>query len=478
MLISSHSFEGVDSFDWSQELPNIADYNIIILDTPRIFTFWSLGGKLKDYAENQYSISKINQIDKKVKSNLRLIKRKLVEILEFDVTVYALYIPNIIIGTKDRVLPASVTASESPGQSIDDFGSKKLQRSKWVLNSFVDTDAWCPISIFTVAEKGKKIVVTDEAYEEYFKNFRGWQYYFVSESLNIDELESKYESRWKVKVELSPIATNKINKPIAIELIPLFHKWARGWDEEEGGWEYIPKKIGARLVLLPVDNAYDTRPLIEVLLQRIKVFEKTPPPAWLGAIKIPGEASLENEIATKKQNLEAMKSDVKQSEDSLTELRKYKELLYETGSILQERVKSTLDKLGAKIEPSPVSDEFIIEIGGKKALIEVKGVDNKSVSKPHLSQLNQDMTQYRMMNNQSIKGILVGNSWRLHPLKQRDMPDKPIFTDYVVKVAPNQDIGLISTPQLFKAFCKMRKEPQCRKEVLNKIINNKGVITF
>lgn len=472
MLISSHSFKGVKSVDWFQELPSLFDYDIILLDTPGIVNFWSLAGKLKRFGQNAYALPRIDKTAKKIKANLHIIRENLLEMLEFNVTVYALYSPDISIGTK---VDSSIYASESYPR---EFRFESYRRPKWYLDDFINTNAWCPISIKTVTENGKAIIKKDKSYEEYFKNFRGWQYYFVSDSLDIDELESKYESRWKVTVELSPIATNKINKPIAIELIPLFHKWASGWDEEEGEWEFTPKKIGAQLVLLPVDNPYDTRSLIEVLLQRIKVFEKTPPPAWLGAIKIPGEASLENELATKKQNLEAMKSDVKQNEDSLTELRKYKELLYETGYILQERVKSTLDKLGAKIEPSPVSDEFIIEIGGKKALIEVKGVDNKSVSKPHLSQLNQDMTQYRMMNNQGIKGILVGNSWRLHPLKQRDTPDKPIFTDYVVKVAPNQDIGLISTTQLFKAFCKTLEEPKYKKDVLNKIINNKGVITF
>jgi len=470
LLISSHSFEGVKSVDWFQELPSLFDYDIILLDTPGIVNFWPLAGKLKRFGKNAYALPRIDKTAKKIKANLHIIRENLLEMLEFNVAVYALYSPDISIGTK---VDSSIYVSESYPSELR---FESYRRPKWYLNDFINTNAWCPISIKTVTENGKAIIKKDKSYEEYFKNFKGWQYYFVSDSLNIDELESKYESRWKVIVELSPIATNKINKPIAIELIPLFHKWA--WDEEEGGWESIPKKIGAQLVLLPVDNPYDTRPLIEALLQRIKVFEKTPPPAWLGAIKIPGEASLENELATKKRNLEAMKSNIKQHEDSLTELRKYKELLYETGYILQERVKSTLDKLGAKIEPSPVSDEFIIEIGGKKALIEVKGVDNKSVSKADLSQLNQDMTQYRIRNNQGIKGILVGNSWRLHPLKQRDTPDKPIFTDYVVKVAPNQDIGLISTPQLFKAFCKTLEEPKYKKDVLNKIINNKGVITF
>jgi len=474
LLISSHSFEGVDSFDWSQELPNVADYNIIILDTPRILTFWSLGGKLKDYAENQYSISKINQIDEKVKSNLRLIKQKLVEVLEFDVTVYALHIPNIIIGTKARVLPFPDTGSGIVGGSIDHFGSKKLHRSKWLLESFVNTDEWCPISILTVAEKGKTIVVRDKAYEEYFKDFKGWQYYFDIDSLNIGAFKDTYGSEWNVRFKLNVIATNKVNKLIAIEFIPEFYEWL---DDYHHIGANMPTKTGGKLVLLPVIDIYHTEPLVEILLRQIKGFEKTPPPRWVGSIEIPGEVPLKNEIVVEKQNLEAVESKVKGLEDSLTELEKYKGLLYETGLPLQELVKSTLQKLGAEIKPSIVTDEFIISIGGKEALIEVKGL-TRSISKDDIGQLIVDRGEHLKATGDNIKGILIGNAWRLLPLEQRDTHDKPIFPVDIAKIARNQDIGLIATTELFNAFCKILEEPQCKKAVLNKIIAGKGVITF
>lgn len=474
MLISSHSFEGVDSFDWFQELPNIADYDIIILDTPRILTFWSLGGKLKSYAENQYFISKIDQIDEKVKSNLLLIKQKLVEILEFDVTVYVLHIPNIIIGTKARVLPASVTAPDMPGRSIDVFVPKKLHRSKWVLESFVNTDEWCPISISTVAEKGKKILVKNQAYEEYFKDFKGWQYRFDIDSLDISDFAMAHSDEWKVIAMPQVVATNKVEKPIAVEFVPLFCELGSA---EHDAWPNVPTKRGGSLVLLPVIDIYHTEPLVEVLLRRIKGFEKTPPPGWVSSIEIPGEVPLKNEIAVEKQNLEAVESKIKGLEDSLTELEKYKGLLYETGLPLQELVKSTLQKLGAEIKPSIVTDEFIIGIGGKEALIEVKGL-TRSISKDDIGQLFMDMGEHLKATGENIKGILIGNAWRLLPLEQRDTHDKPIFPHNIVKIAWNQDIGLISTTELLKAFCKTLEEPQYKKEVLNKIIAGKGVITF
>ena len=436
----------MESFDWFQELPNIADYDIIILDTPRIFTFWSLVGKLKDYTKNRCLISEINQVAEKVKSNLWLIRQKLVEMLEFDVTVYALHMPNIDIRTK----------------------------REGILHSFMGTDNWCPISIPTVAEKGKNILVKDKAYEEYFKDFKGWQYHVNIDSLHIGAFEVVYGSKWNVIAKLNVIATNKVNKPIAIEFIPLFHEWATG---AHRAWEEMPTKIGGRVVLLPVIDIYHTEPHIEVLLRQIKGFEETPPPKWVSSIEIPGEVPLKDEIAVEKQKLETVESNVKGLEDSLTELEKYKGLLYETGLPLQELVKSTLEKLGAEIKPSIVTDEFIIGIGGKEALIEVKGL-TKSISKDDIGQLIVDKGEHLKATGENIKGILIGNAWRLLPLEQRDTHDKPIFPQNIVKIARNQDIGLISTTELLKAFCKTLEEPQYKKEVLNKIIAGKGVITL
>lgn len=430
LLISFHSFEGVDSVDWSQKLPNISDYDIIILDTVSIFTLglFDFGGK---------------QIGRRIESNLHLVMKKLMEILEFNVTVYALYTTDIKSVTEDKTYD-------------------------------IHADAWCPISISTVDETGKTILVKNEAYEEYFKDFKGWRYHFDIDSLRTDAFQAAYESKWKVDVELNVIATNKVNKPIAVEFVPLFHRWENA---EHSSWQHMPTTIGGSLVLLPVIDAFHTEPHIEVLLRQIKGFEETPPPSWVSSIEIPGEVPLKDEIAVEKQSLEAVESKVKGLEDSLTELEKYKGLLYETGLPLQELVKSTLEKLGAEIKPSIVTDEFIIGIGGKEALIEVKGL-TRSISKDDLGQLIVDKGEHLKATGEDIKGILIGNAWRLLPLEQRGARNKPIFPHNIVKIARNQDIGLISTTELLKAFCKTLEEPQYKKEVLNRIIAGKGVITF
>lgn len=479
MVIGSYIGAGVDSFDWWQKLPNLSDYGTVILDTTKIFYFWYVGGRLKPMetgnarkftpAEGivpqtalpepeKYVLTSVNQQDEMIKSNMEIIKRKLVEMMEFNFNVYVLFSPSVEI-THEVEWTRSF-----PGPSVQ----KKSER-------FVSTNDWCPISVQTFAESGRTVRLNDESYEAYFKAFTGWKYYFVSQSVIIEELESCYDNKWKVVPHLNAIATNNLDKPIAVEFSLAFHRWAH--DEEEGGWESIPKRRGGTLVLLPVADQFHTESAVELLLPRAREFEETPPPNWAGGIEIPGETSIKNEIAEQKKQLEAMASKLSEVEGSLRELQRFKGLLYETGLVLQELVRETLEKLGARTEPSIVSDEFIISIGEEKALVEVKGV-GKSMSKGDLGQLITDLGEHLKATGEGIQGVLIGNAWRNLPLDQRDTHDKPIFPKNVVKIAENQNIGLISTTELFKAYCDSLKDPGSKESTLPKIIRGKGIIRF
>lgn len=453
LIIGTYSTEGMDSFDWWQELPNISEYDIIILDTTRIFNFWS--ERVEQLGRKTYALKSMNDLDKKIKSNMQLIKHKLLEKMEFDFVVYVLYSPEIVVNYD----PVHFAGS----------GNGYL--------GCIRTNDWCPISINTISETGKIIDVKDTSYKDYFAGFKDWKYYFDADSLEVTEVESYYSHKWKVTTELEAIATNKVEKPIAVKFTPCFHRWAHDEDEEEGGWHSVPEKLGGSLTLLPIVDKYNIEPLIEILLQRGKEFEETPPPSWTGTIEIPGEPSLKRKIATEKIKLEKTESRIKELQGSLGELQKYKGLLYDTGLTLQELVKSTLEKLGAKTKPSIVTDEFIIEISGKEALIEVKG-NTKSITKDDVAQLVTDLMEHLKTTGQEIDGILIGNGWRLLPLEKRDIRGKPIFSRDAIRVAQNHNIGLISTTELFKAYCKTLEDPQHKEGILNKTISGKGVIKF
>lgn len=443
LVIGVYVGEHVDSYDWWQQLPNISEYDTIILDTTSILRYLQNSGRLEHRKDNIYAMDDDeSRIYKQISANLNLVRNKLTEKLEFESTIYALYSPKLIINYHPF--------------HVDGSGDGYLGSIK--------TNDWCPISINIIQETGKFIEVIDTSYQDYFRDFKEWQYYFESKSLGIPYIQQYYEDKWTVWVKLNPVAINKVERPIAVEVSFLFRSSKK-------------QRTGSRLVLLPVANQYDTNPNISFLLQRGKQFEATPPPSWINKIEIPNEVSLKKDISTRKQQLETLASVIREKENTLAELQKYRGLLYETGLKLQELVRTTLEKLGVRIEPSTVTDEFIIEVGGNKALIEVKG-NTKSIVKGDLGQLITDLGEHLKATDEDIAGILIGNAWRLEPVEARNTHDRPIFSQAVVKIAENRSICLISTTELFKAYCKTLEDPKYKEVILSEIISSKGVVKF
>ncbi len=460
LIIGTYFDKAVDSYRWWSDLPNLSDYKTIILDPTRILHDYLYSGRVKPLSQTRYLLSDRNEQDDKIQSNIRLVRRKLIEMLQFDVNIYVLYSPTVTIEYIVEIY------SKQPTSSVTRESVKLIK-----------TNDWCPISIETYSEIGKIIHIKDDSYKEYLKDFRQWEYYFISESLNTYDLEKHYEKKWKVIIEQDDITFNNVKKPLAVEFNTFFHDWVHDEDEELMGWNQYPDFGGGNLILLPTIEPYNPKPHIDFLLKKTGLIEETPPPSWVNSIEIPGEAPLKQDIATQKQQLDIMASEVREKENSLAELQKYKGLLYETGESLQELVKTVLEHLGAGIEPSPVSDEFIINISGRKALVEVKG-NTKSITKDDLGQLITDLGEYLKVADEDIDGTLIGNAWRLEPLEVRDTHDKPIFSQAVIQIAMNRNIGLLSTTELFRAYCKVLEDQTCKADILNGIIGGNGIIKF
>ncbi len=469
LVIGIGDVKGIESYNWYDELPNLADFDVIILDTTKILDFWLTAGRLQSQKHRSYLLSDVRDEDFKIRKNFDLIKRKLREILEFPRNIYALYAPTISIESKSEVESDSL---KKDGWVDADVVPRIIMRAKARLG-VLKTNDWCPVLIQAVLETGKRIEVQNKVYEQYFEDFKEWNYYFAPESIDISYVQSDYESQAMVEPDLGFIATNKSNKPIAIAIHFGFHRWS----QFESGWAAKPYKIGGPLVLLPVESPSHVGLHIQRILEIESVCLATLPPSWTNTIEMPGEAKIKSEIGTLKEQIATTESKIQQLRLSLSELERHKGLLYEKGIKLQELVKSTLQELGAVIEPSIVTDEFIINIGGDRVLVEVKGTE-RGILKRHLGQLHLDLGRHEDETGEQIKGILIGNAWILLPPESRGSNDNPIFHNNVRDDAVKIGISLLSTVELFEAFCKTLSDPGLKEDILNKIINGQGEITF
>ena len=75
LIIGSYKSVDVDCVDWFEELPNLEDYDTVILDTVRIFDIWFSSGKV-EASRNAYMLSNNeDDMDSKILSNTDLIRR-------------------------------------------------------------------------------------------------------------------------------------------------------------------------------------------------------------------------------------------------------------------------------------------------------------------------------------------------------------------------------------------------------------------
>jgi len=77
-------------------------------------------------------------------------------------------------------------------------------------------------------ENGMTINLQNKSYQEYFKKIKSWEYYFLPTEADYDkEIKEFYKSNF-ISVNQNSIATNKLNKPLALEIYTFYSKTKGG----------------------------------------------------------------------------------------------------------------------------------------------------------------------------------------------------------------------------------------------------------
>lgn len=310
-----------------------------------------------------------------------------------------------------------------------------------------DCLSWLPIHFDVVPQKGKTLEVLDEGWGRYLSKMRGWDFVF-----NIGSSAPVWGPRVKIPWEgvlpgwtvlsasILPIALNRADEMVAVEARINFGNTPFGKLSQTGSLILVPApKVG------PVEDA------IKLWLEdALGISFSTEAPSWAEDVPIPGLDDIQTKIAEAQQQIAKTENAVKALLEEKTNISRWRGLVYETGTTLQVLCQEAFQALGARIEPSDVSDEFIVLVDGDEILVEVKGV-GKSATKGHLGQVLTDAEQ-REGGRTFAKIALVVNAWRDYPLSERGTSEKPWFPANIEQMAKTAGVVLISTFDLLEAL--------------------------
>jgi len=422
LIIGGYETRGADTCKWDGNLLNLTDYELVIIDTS------SLNNTLSISPGHSYTTDKW---PKKIEANFEYIKQKIVESILIDTQIFVLF---------------------NPESSLSYHPSPYVTRS-------LDTNDWFPLSMRTHIENGTTVNLINKTYREYFRRLKNWEYYYLPEKADDAKEVKEFYKPDNIRIERKIIATNKLGKPLALELVTLYAKpFGQAYAEQN-----------SRIILLPATSE-DTSEDIDILISLTKSIDQTEAPDWVNNINIPNELIIKGELDTAERKLT-------EKRDYYNNLIKHKRLLYDYSYSLQDICQLTLKELGANTKPSIVTDEFIIESGGKEVLVEVKGT-SRSIDKDDLGQLVVDIGQHFKETGKSIKGLLIGNGWRNLPLEKREIGNARTFPKEIVKAAEDNNVGLLSSVELFNAYCAVLEGKLSKDDFLSTIFNSSGIIRF
>jgi hypothetical protein len=428
LIIGSLKHADVKCISWDRDIPNLADYDAIIVNT------LSLAAMLRESAEiyDRSGGDQLPDLWKRLYQNAEKARVGLLTLLESQGEVYVVVAPRMEM-TLGRV-------------SLFD-------------PNYLTNYSWSPLPLITVEEQGETQVVSDEAFARYMSLVKQWNLFFEPpERQSLARIAERYGGNCFIMPILEFIAHNRYNKPIACRV--RYRVYHRVITEKDMLGRPLrtrgePVMESGPLILLPLPTEVDSHEAINIILEDFFGRpQRTIPPEWTESILMPSIAQLDGEIKERQEESRRIELEIRKKEEQKEEIVHYKQLLFETGPRLVEICEETIEALGGVVLPPDLADEdFIIEFEDKRAIVEVKG-NTKSISLSDLAQLGRYCEDYLIHRDEEIKGILLGNAWRLLPLSERnDSTSYPIFPPNVVSYATPRNIALVSTTDLFNAYC-------------------------
>lgn len=305
LILGCSGFPGIDSANWrDQVVPNIPDYDLVIVSTPHL---------TQDFLN-------------KVKGEyLQELRKAFVRFLHSGGKIIVLVSPTISVH-RPKMYPERVSSSD-----------------------------WCPITYVTPEEAGKSILLKNDVYGAYLRKMSEWSFYLaIPSSCLSSELTQFYGSTHNTnyKVPVESYLENRYGRVLAGYFHVEVRREKQQSNEYGSSWSEYPKDpdtTTGTVVLLPlIGKVSPEEALANILQEEIGLSLESPEPDWAKNIEMPGVPELVIQIEEANLRINRETQIVQQLEAQVSNIRSFRRLLYATGGELEAIVKMALEELGGK----------------------------------------------------------------------------------------------------------------------------------
>ena len=319
---------------------------------------------------------------------------------------------------------------------------------------------WSPIKFKTVQKVGETVKCLDERFQKYADAIGRWKVYIDAEFDDSYVRAKACDPSWHLFVGSGFYG---LKSKVAVET-RAGHPLVVGvyWNSLSIQSKEVYRS--GTLYILIAPSRVSTSEGIDLLLATD--MERERPPHWLADIVVPNTSKKRQQIAEMSEHMTTLTREIEDQEACRT-------LLYSSGKELENATASAFSEMGFSVEARPGKREDLLVRGGiTDILVEVKG-KSKSISLGDLRQLAQYTTDAEI-DRQNVKGLLVGNHYRLMPPTKR----RRAFPINVVEFAKPRNIALLTAVDLFQLLCAYREGRIDRNSIASLIQESAGAVVF
>lgn len=208
-------------------------------------------------------------------------------------------------------------------------------------------------------------------------------------------------------------------------------------------------------------------------IKKVKNFSvKENIPIWTSEYFLPGEREVKNQMVSVKNQIAQLNKKLEENISSLDLFAHKKRMFTSSGYELEICVKEIFQQLGFEfIEAEENRDDLILRYQDKIAVIEIKGV-TKSAAEKHAAQLEKWAANYFESTLIQPKAILLVNTYKDLPLKDRLEPN---FPDQMIRYSTQRTHCLMTTLNLLNIYYTILLDESKKDEVIESIFTTVGV---